>query len=93
MKIAVVTLTLSLITAPAYAMCVGTNTFQSCTDNSGNNYTINRMGNTTMMQGNNYRTGSNWNQTSTTFGNTTFHNGVDKDGDSWSSTCVNGFCN
>lgn len=93
MKIAVTTLALSLITAPAYAMCVGSSNFQSCTDTSGNSYTVNRMGNTTIMQGNNYRTGSNWNQTTTTYGNTTFHNGVDKDGDSWSSTCVNGFCN
>ncbi len=93
MKIAVATLALSLITAPAYAMCVGTSTFQSCSDDSGNNYSVTRMGNTTMMQGNNYRTGSNWNQTSTTMGRTTFHNGTDSNGDSWSTTCINGICN
>ncbi len=93
MKIAFTALALSLIIAPAHAACFGTDTFQSCTDNSGNSYSVTRMGNHTMMQGYNSETGSNWSQNSTTVGNTTFHNGVDKDGDSWSTTCTSGFCN
>ncbi|WP_157784533.1 hypothetical protein [Sinorhizobium fredii] len=93
MKLVIASLALSLIAAPAYAACVGSGNFQSCFDNSGNSYSVTRMGNHTMMQGHNSETGSNWSQNSTTVGNTTFHNGIDKDGDSWSSTCINGICN
>lgn len=46
-----------------------------------------------MMQGHNSRTGSNWSQQSTTFGNSTMHSGQDANGDSWNSTCINGYCN
>lgn len=70
----------------ASASCVGTANFATCTDASGNSYTVNRMGNTTMMQGYNPNTGSSWNQNSTTMGNTTFHNGTAANGNSWSGT-------
>lgn len=93
MKLLIASLAFTLTAAPAFAMCVGSGNFQSCTDNSGNSYSVTRMGNITTMQGHNSETGSNWDQTSTTFGNTTFHNGTDKNGDSWSSTCINGICN
>ncbi|TFY99257.1 hypothetical protein EZ313_22090 [Ramlibacter henchirensis] len=69
----------------AQAMCVGTPNFQSCTDSSGNSYTVNRFGNTTMMQGSNPN-GSQWNQTSQTYGNTTFHNGTAANGNNWNGT-------
>lgn len=72
----------------AQAMCVGTDSFQSCTDNSGNSYTINRFGNTTMMQGSNPN-GSQWNQTSQTYGNTTYHNGTAANGNQWNGTTTN----
>ncbi|MNF01934.1 hypothetical protein [Ensifer canadensis] len=93
MKTLIAALALSLIAAPAFALCIGSDTLQSCTDTSGNSYTINRMGNTTFMNGSNAETGSQWNQTSTTVGNSTFHNGTDKDGNSWSTSCINGICN
>jgi hypothetical protein len=84
---------IALAASSAHAGCFGSSSFQTCNDNSGNSYTINRFGNTTMMQGHNSRTGSNWSQQSTTFGNTTMHSGQDAAGDSWNSTCVNGYCN
>ncbi len=85
---------LGLLTGGAYASCIGSSSFQTCNDYStGNTYTIQRYGNQTYMQGNNYRTGSSWSQNSTTIGNSTFHNGVDKRGRSWSSTCIGGYCN
>ncbi|WEX76654.1 hypothetical protein PYH37_004974 [Sinorhizobium numidicum] len=93
MRILIASLAFSLISAPAFALCVGTETLSSCTDASGNSYTVTRMGNTTFMDGTNARTGSDWSQTSTTIGNSTFHNGIDKDGNSWNSACINGICN
>jgi len=93
MKLLIASLAFTLAAVPAHAICIGSDTLQSCTDTSGNSYTINRMGNTTFMNGSNAETGSQWNQTSTTIGNSTFHNGMDKDGNSWSTTCINGICN
>ncbi len=79
---------------PAAATCVGGSSFQSCYDaQSGNNYTVQRYGNTTQVYGNNARTGSSWSQQSTDFGNSSFQSGTDKRGRSWSSTCVGGYCN
>lgn len=69
-----------------FAQCFGPANMQTCTDNSGNTYNIQRFGNQTMMQGYNPSTGSNWNQNSTTIGNTTFHNGTAADGGSWNGT-------
>lgn len=88
----VLAVAMSLIAGSASAMCVGSDTFATCSDDSGNNYTVQRLGNTTYLQGNNYRTGSNWSQESNTIGSTTFHNGRDAQGNSWSSTCINGQC-
>jgi len=65
-----------LIASAAHAACVGMPAFQTCNDAAGNSYTVNRLGNTTMMQGSSALTGSQWSQQSTTFGNTTMHNGV-----------------
>ncbi|MDW9459362.1 hypothetical protein GOA57_05230 [Sinorhizobium meliloti] len=93
MKIGIVTLAFSLISAPAFAACFGTDTLSTCTDDSGNHYTVTRMGNTTMMEGSNARTGSRWSQDSYSIGNSTIHHGRDSDGNSWSTTCFNGICN
>ena len=84
---------LALSASSVHAGCFGSSNFQTCNDSSGNRYTINRFGNTTMMQGHNSRTGSSWSQNSNSFGNTTIHNGRDSNGNSWRSTCINGFCN
>ena len=70
----------------AGASCFGTGNFQSCTDASGNSYSVQRYGNTTYTQGYNGSTGNSWNQTSSTYGNTTYHNGVAGNGNSWSGT-------
>lgn len=70
----------------AFAACVGSGSFQTCTDGSGNHYNVNRFGNMTSVQGYNSNTGSSWNQHSTTLGNTTFHNGTSADGGSWNGT-------
>ena len=69
----------------AQAGCVGTNAFSTCNDASGNNYTVNRFGGTTIMNGNNANTGSQWSQNSNTFGNTTTTNGQ-TNGQPWNMT-------
>ena len=69
----------------ANASCYGTDTFQNCDDNSGNSYTINRFGDTTMMTGGNAQTGSSGSQNSTTLGDTTFHNDRASNDNSWNS--------
>lgn len=68
----------------AQASCFGTGSLQTCTDNSGNTYTVNRMGNTTQV----YGSGPNgsWSQSSQTHGNTTFHNGTAVNGNPWQGT-------
>lgn len=71
------------ISASAHAGCVGTDTFKTCTDESGNTYSVSKFGNTTSVQGYNSRTGSSWSQESNKFGNTTITNGRDADGNSW----------
>jgi hypothetical protein len=75
-----------LMTGVANAGCIGSGAFQSCTDTSGNSYTVNRFGNTTTMNGYNAQTGSTWSQNSNTFGNTTTHSGTASNGNSWNST-------
>ena len=68
------------------AACVGTETSQTCTDDSGNMYTVSRLGNQTIVQGSNAQTGNTWSQTSTHLGDMTITNGRAADGDSWNST-------
>jgi hypothetical protein len=70
----------------AYAGCVGTGIYKSCTDDSGNTYNVSKYGNTTHTTGSNAQTGSTWSQNSTTFGNTTHHNGTAANGRTWSGT-------
>lgn len=70
----------------ANANCVGSQTYQNCYDQSGNNYQVQRFGNMTTVQGSNAQTGSTWNQTSQTFGNTTYNYGTAADGNQWNST-------
>lgn len=76
-------LALMLTAGTASAACFGSGAFQNCTDGAGNNYTVNRFGNTTIMNGSNARTGSTWSQQSNSFGNTTTHSGTASDGGSW----------
>ena len=79
-------LALMMMVGTASAACIGSGSFQSCTDNSGNSYSVNRFGNSTFMNGTNSRTGSTWSQNSNTFGNTTMHSGRSSDGGNWNLT-------
>lgn len=72
----------------ASANCVGSGSFQTCYDSSGNNYNVQRYGNTTILNGQ-AANGNTWNQTSQTMGNTTFHNGTAANGNSWSGSTMN----
>lgn len=72
--------------ALAQSTCFGSDSFKTCTDASGNSYTISKFGNSTLLQGNNARTGSSWSQQSYTYGNTTQTYGQSADGDSWNMT-------
>jgi len=56
--------------APSSATCFGSGSFQTCSDNSGNSYTVQRFENQTNMNGNNAQTNS------MTLRNTTFHNDI-----------------
>ena len=71
------------ICSPARSSCVGTHAFATCTDERGNSYNVQRYGNTTQVHGSNPYTGSSWNQTSQTYGNTTYQNGTASNGNSW----------
>ncbi len=84
-RIAVVAV-IAAFSMSAQAACYGSGAYQTCTDNSGNSYNVNRYGNTTSMYGSNPSTGSTWSQNSTTVGGTTYHNGTASNGNSWSGT-------
>ena len=77
------------------ANCIGTEDYYSCSDSrTGNQYSVTKFGDTTYMQGNNPRTGARWTQESYDWGNGfTTHNGRDKNGNSWSTTCGAFGCN
>lgn len=87
MKKIICTLLLS-IPLFSHAACYGTGAFRSCTDDSGNSYTVQRYGNTTQVQGYNANTGSTWNQSSSTYGNTTQTYGTAVNGQNWNSTTI-----
>lgn len=76
----------SFAALPASAACIGSGAFYTCTDNSGNNYSVNKFGNTTNVYGSNSRTGSSWNQTTTTYGSNSYTNGRASNGNSWNQT-------
>ncbi len=71
-------------TQVSHAGCTGGSNFQTCTDNSGNSYSVSRHVNSTSMYGRNSQTGGSWSQNSQRLGNTTFHNGRSADGGMWS---------
>ncbi|OYD77969.1 UNVERIFIED_ORG: hypothetical protein BDU10_3092 [Burkholderia sp. CF145] len=74
---------MALVSASAFANCFGGPSMQTCTDNSGNSYAVNRYGNTTTVQGTNAQTGSSWHETANTYGNTTYINGQAANGANW----------
>jgi hypothetical protein len=74
-----------LISIGSYAGCIGSESFHTCYDDSGNSYTVNRLGDSTYVKGTNSN-GESWSQQSQKYGNMTVTNGHDKDGNSWNST-------
>lgn len=86
MRIAATLFIFAALTSTVSAACFGSGTLRTCYDNSGNSYTVNRLGNTTITNGYNSQTGSTWSQNSTTMGNTTFHSGQAANGNSWNAT-------
>lgn len=72
-----------------YANCLGGSAIQTCTDNDGNSYQVNRFGNMTTVNGYNARTGSSWNETANTYGNQTVINGTAANGASWNESITN----
>lgn len=77
---------LAAASVSAWANCYGSGSFYTCNDSSGNSYNVNRYGNTTQVYGSNANTGSTWNQTSQTIGNTTYERGTAANGNSWNGT-------
>lgn len=69
----------------ANANCFGSGSFYTCSDSSGNSYTVNKSGNSTTVNGYNAETGSSWNQNTYRSGNTSSTYGTAADGSSWSS--------
>ena len=86
MRVSLVVAALAVAAGPAAAECYGTESFQTCRDSAGNTYSVQRFGSTTMVDGYNLSTGSRWNQTSHTFGNSTFTDGQASDGGTWNRT-------
>lgn len=78
----------------ASAMCVGSDTFESCTDDSGNSYTVNRLGGMTQIQGYNSNNGHTWSETEQNLGGG-YHSysGVNAQGQYYSGTCSQYGCN
>ena len=68
-----------------HASCIGTSSYYSCSDASGNTYNVNKFGNTTIVNGYNANTGSSWNQNTYRSGNTSSTYGTAADGSSWNS--------
>ncbi len=88
MRMIPLTMAVLVFSGLANADCIGSDSFKTCNDNSGNSYTVKKFGNSTSVNGHNAKTGSSWNQNSQKVGNTTFTNGYDADGNSWNSTAT-----
>lgn len=82
MRTIILAAALVALTQSASAGCFGSSSFATCFDGPGNSYTVQRFGNSTYMQGNNFRTGSRWSQRSQTFGSSTYTQGQ-TNGRSW----------
>lgn len=87
MKNTLIALSLLTLTNQAFAGCIGTDDFYTCFDApSGNSYSVNKLGDSTYMNGYNSNTGSTWSQNSHTFGDTTQIYGTASDGSYWNET-------
>lgn len=92
MRKTIIAISLVLAAGAACAQCYGSDTNKQCFDaQSGNSYSVNKLGNSTYMSGSNPNTGSTWQQNSHRIGNTTNTYGTASDGSSWNqSVTTNG---
>lgn len=74
-----------LLSFSASAACVGSDAFSYCTDNQGNSYNVQRIGDSTYVSGQNSQ-GDSWSQNTQRIGNTTYHNGTAANGNNWNGT-------
>lgn len=79
---------LSLCSGVAFADCAGSSAYYSCSDDSGNSYSVSKAGNSTYMNGYNPSTGAQWSQNSQRIGNSTYTYGTDKDGNTWNQNAT-----
>ncbi|MDQ7777867.1 MAG: hypothetical protein Q4615_19350 [Paracoccus aminovorans] len=78
------TIAVAVSTPPAAADCFGSGSFRTCSDDAGNNYTVQQFGNQTVVDGYNTRTGSRWSQdTMDLGGGMTTTTGRAADGSRW----------
>lgn len=79
---------LLLASAAASANCVGSDSYKSCYDSSsGNSYTVQKIGDSTYVNGWNSQTGNSWSQSSQRVGDSTIYQGRDSNGNSYRKTC------
>lgn len=71
----------------AHAVCYGTGSLRTCTDDNGNTYTLNQSGYSTFAQGSNPQTGNNWNSNTYRSGSSTNTSGTDSSGRAFNRTC------
>lgn len=86
--LSVVVVALTLGPGTASAQCVGTDSFYTCSDSSGNTYSVSKYGDTTSVTGSNPN-GSSWSQNTQSFGGSSYTNGTAADGSAWSSNTTN----
>ncbi len=84
MKNIIATIALTLAAGSVEAACYGSGSYYNCSDSSGNNYSVQKYGNTTVVNGSNVN--GSWSSTSQKFGNTTYQNGTSIDGGRWNQT-------
>jgi hypothetical protein len=75
-------------TSAAFAACSGYGDVQHCTDDTGNEYTVRRYGDRTVVDGYNPQTGRSWSETARRDGDRTRISGYAANGESWDETIV-----
>ena len=75
-----------VVASPTFAQCYGGGSIYSCDDDYGNSYDVQKIGNSTYMDGYNSRTGNRWSQESHTYGSITETTGRAANGNSWNMT-------
>ena len=87
-------LALSLfLSSSAFSACqtLGSGSFKQIYCDDGNNYTVQKFGNQTILNGSNSRSGTRWNQNNYNYGNgMSTQNGTRADGSRYNCTTING---